>query len=313
MKKLLTLAIVLLLCKVSLAQDLQSQIRQVIQDGSSKTVKIMEDKGTGSGFIISQDGFIVTAYHVVKEAKTVEVITNSGKTYHADVIGTAKTKDLALVKINGINLPFFEMADSDKVFVGQFAVAIGYPFGEYSANFGIIGNTMEPMSDRIFSLKSDVPINPGNSGGPLLDLEGRVIGINDAVYDGANTVSYSIPSNTLTGILVKLRSNKPIEAGYAGVTVQLLTSDLSLKFGASEHQFGLLVSDIADGTNASESGLQVGDIIIIANTHEVKGTLFFATLVAGLEPGDLLHLVILRDGQQKLIQFEVNHRPEEAK
>jgi serine protease Do len=205
MKRLsLLLLIILFSVKVSLALDLQQQVQLAIKDGSPKTVKIINHTGTGAGFLITSTGYIVTAAHVVKDNTTVEVVLNNGDWYKAQVINSSLVKDLALIKISGTGFPFFKIADSSKVFIGEFVIAIGYPFGKYSSTFGIVSGLLEVGEDKILYTKSDVALNPGNSGGPLVNMAGEVIAINDAIESEANTTSFSIPSNTLAEILPEL-------------------------------------------------------------------------------------------------------------
>lgn len=205
MKKLLmSLLIILSIVKVSLASDLQQQVQQVIKEGAPKTVKIVEPGGTGSGFIISANGYIATAAHVVAGRSEVEVTLNNKRWYKARVVSTSLVKDLAIIKIYETGLPYFKLADSSKNYVGQFVVTIGYPKGKYAATFGIISNLLEVGEDGLSYTKSDAALNPGSSGGPMIDLNGEVIAVNDAIETEANTISYSIPSNTLSDILIEL-------------------------------------------------------------------------------------------------------------
>lgn len=203
-KLLLAIIVILSVAKVSLATDVQQQVQKVVKDGSEKTVKIVEPGGTGSGFIISSNGYIATAAHVVAGKSEVEVILFNKHWYKARVVNSSVVKDLAIIKIAETGLPFFTLADSNKNYVGQFVVAIGYPLGKYSATFGIISSLREAGSDGIDYTKSDAALNPGNSGGPLINLDGQVVAVNDAIESEANTISYSIPSNTLAEILLEL-------------------------------------------------------------------------------------------------------------
>ncbi len=310
MKKLVLWFAFVLLAPAICFADLQQDVKHVIDSSSPKTVKITESGGTGSGFIISPNGYIITNAHVVHSDKTVTVIMSTGKKYKAEVISSSKVKDLALVKIKATGLPFFEIANSDEVYAGQFALAIGYPFGKYGVNFGVISNTEESGEGNLIYLKSDVAINPGNSGGPLLNMDGKIIGINDAIYDGANTTTYSIPSNTLTSILAKLMKNEPIKKALAGITVQGLTSDLAKSFGVPEDQIGVLVSEISETSNAGYAGLETGDIIVRANNKLCTESSKLSTLVGNMSPGDMLNLEVIREGKTIKISFQLLEAPE---
>ena len=303
------LFIVLLLSGQVYASDLQQEVKKVIEDGSTKTVQIIESEGSGSGFIISKDGYILTNAHVVHDNKTVIAIMSDGRKFKAEVISKSKVRDLALIKIKADNLLFFELSNSDEVYNGEFAIAIGYPFGEYSATFGIISSILEPNKDRAFFLKSDVAINPGNSGGPLIDLTGKIIGINDAIYEGANTTSYSIPSNTIIDSLPHLIAKEEIKQGFAGLTVQTLTPDLALHFNVLDTQSGVLIADIREGSNASKSGLEIGDIIISLNKRVVNDSARLSAMIANISPGNKADLSILRDGNLMNISFNVQEAP----
>lgn len=268
---------------------------------------------SGSGVIITSDGYIVTNLHVVKDADAIEVITNNAKqSYKAKVIGSDPSTDLALLKIEGKNLQHITMGNSDNVKVGEWVLAVGNPFnltstvtaGIVSAkgrNINIVNNQF-PIESFI---QTDAAINPGNSGGALVDLQGRLVGINTAI--ASNTGSYNgygfaIPVNIVAKIVKDLIEFKEVQRGFTGLEVKEIDAILAQKINLTDN-LGVVVDYILPEGPAENAGIKTGDVIIKFNTKDLDSKSSYDEQLAYLRPGDKIKLTILRNG--KPIDFNV--------
>lgn len=221
----------------------------------------------GSGFIISEDGYILTNHHVVDGADEIIVKMRDRRELQAEVIGSDERTDVALLKIKAKGLPVAKLAKQKKLKVGQWVLAIGEPFGlDYTVTHGIISALGRALPDDTYVpfIQSDVSINPGNSGGPLFNMEGEVIGINSQIYSssgGAIGLSFSIPIDIAMNVADQLRNKGEVVRGYLGVLIQEVTSDLSKSFGL-QRPMGALVGETVPNSPAEKAGLQSGDIIL---------------------------------------------------
>jgi Do/DeqQ family serine protease len=258
------------------------------------------DKSLGSGFIISKDGYIVTNDHVVRDAESVQVKLSNDKVYDAKVIGGDHKTDIAVIKINAADLPVAVLGDSDKLEVGQWAIAIGNPFGlERSMTVGVIsatGRTNMGIETYENFIQTDASINPGNSGGPLLNIHGEVIGINTAIVAAGQGIGFAIPITMAKPIVTQLLQKGSVSRGYMGVTIQPVTEELARSFGLKQTK-GALVNDILKGGPAEKAGVRQGDVIIGFNGSEVKDPSHLQRLVAEAGVAKSVKLKIFRDGK----------------
>jgi Do/DeqQ family serine protease len=269
---------------------------------------------SGSGVILTDDGYIVTNNHVVKDADVIEVITNNQKqSYKAKIIGTDPSTDLALLKIEGINLPHLTLGNSDNVEIGEWVLAVGNPFnltstvtaGIVSAkgrNINIVNNQF-PIESFI---QTDAAINPGNSGGALVDLNGKLIGINTAI--ASNTGSYNgygfaIPVNIVAKIVKDLIEFKEVQRGFTGMDVKDIDADLAKKLNINNN-LGVYVSSVLAEGPADNAGLRAGDIIIKVNGSEIDSKSIFDEHIEYLRPGEKAKMTIIRNGKE--MEFAVS-------
>ncbi|HPI91746.1 MAG TPA: DegQ family serine endoprotease [Deltaproteobacteria bacterium] len=272
-------------------------------------------QGQGSGFIITPDGYILTNNHVVGDADKVLVKLLDGREFTAKTIGTDPPTDVAVIKIDAKNLPVLPLGDSSKVEVGEWVLALGNPFGlSHTLTAGIVsatGRNHVGISDYEDFIQTDAAINPGNSGGPLINLEGKVIGINTAIYSqsgGYMGIGFAIPVNMAKDIYDQLVKQGNVTRGYLGVMIQELTPEIAKSFGLKEAS-GVLVSDIMPGTPAEKAGLKQGDIIIRFNGEQVDTVAPFRNRVALMAPGTKADLTVIRDGRQRNLTVKIEKMP----
>ena len=267
----------------------------------------------GSGVIIRSDGYILTNDHVVAGADRVTVRLQDGREFVGKVMRDFRS-DLALIKIDANNLPAAELADSDRVNVGEWALAFGAPFGlSDTMTHGVISSLHRQESigsgqdERYYSslMQTDASINPGNSGGPLVDLYGRVIGINVAIESPSGTsagIGFAIPSNTAKYIADSLMSKGSVTRGYLGLSPATLTYDYQQRYGVKE---GALVTSVADGTPAAKAGFQVEDVIVRFDGKPVKDDASFRDMVARTAPGTRVPVEVRRGGNAQTLEVTV--------
>jgi serine protease Do len=272
--------------------------------------------GEGSGFLISKDGYILTNNHVVGGANRLEVALHDGRKMEAKVVGTDAHTDVALIKIEGQDLPVLPMGDSDVMEVGEWVLAIGSPFGlTGTVTSGIVsakGRDGMGITDYENFLQTDAAINPGNSGGPLVNLQGQAIGINTAILSrdgGYNGIGFAIPMNMAKQICGQLMEHGTVTRGFLGVIIQPLTPELANSFGLGDAT-GVLIGDVSSDGPAARIGLQRGDVIVKFNGEPVKDTTSFRNRVAMITPETSVDLEVLRDGQPKSFSLQVGKLPE---
>ena len=267
--------------------------------------------GLGSGFIISKDGYIVTNYHVVEGASKIKVFLTSRKDpYQAKLIGFDEQLDLAVLKINaGNNLPFLEFGDTNKLEVGSWVIAIGNPYGlDHTVTVGVISAKGRPITidGNQFKdlLQTDASINPGNSGGPLIDLNGKVIGINTAINAQAQGIGFAIPSSTVTQVLDQLINEGKVIRPWLGVYLQPVTKELAEYFGLDKPE-GVLISAVSEGSPAHKAGLRRGDIILEYNEKKIKDIEQLQEEVANSKIDQKVVLLIFRDGKTQYVPLKI--------
>jgi len=258
------------------------------------------DRSLGSGFIISKDGYIVTNDHVVRDAESIQVRLSNDKVYDAKVIGGDHKTDIAVIKINAADLPAAVLGDSDTLEVGQWAIAIGNPFGlDRTMTVGVIsatGRTNMGIETYENFIQTDASINPGNSGGPLLNVYGEVIGINTAIVAAGQGIGFAIPISMAKPVLAQLIRKGSVSRGYMGVTIQPVTEELAQSFGLKQAK-GALVNDVIKGGPADKAGIRQGDIITALNGSEVKDPSHLQRLVAEAGIGKIAKISIFRNGR----------------
>jgi serine protease Do len=268
----------------------------------------------GSGFIISSDGYILTSNHLVEEAEKVEVELADERKFPAEIKGTDPETDLALIKIDANNLPFLELADSDKLEVGEWVLAIGSPFGlNRTVTEGIVSATGRSglgLTTYEDFIQTTAAINFGNSGGPLINLDGKAVGINSAIVGSTGNIGigFAVPINMAKAILPQLKKGEEIERGFLGVDIQDLTPELAEYFGLKDTK-GVLIPEVHEGSAAEKAGLKPNDIIVEFNGKKVESTRELQKCVAMLEPGTSVEIVVFRGGEKSTLTAELAKRP----
>jgi len=271
----------------------------------------------GSGFILSSDGYIVTNTHVIDGAKQILVRLSDQREFEAELIGKDKPTDIALLKIDEVDLPAVRTFNSDKLDIGQWVLAIGSPFGlEHTASQGIISGLGRNLPRDAFVpfIQTDVAINPGNSGGPLFDLEGRVIGVNSQIFTttgGSIGVSFAIPINVALNVAEQLKTDKKVTRGWLGINAQNLTHNLAKSFGLKA-PVGALISGVLQSSPADQAGLLPGDIIIEFNNKAIdSGTSLVRTV--GFTPVDTeVPVTLIRDKEELTFSVLVKELTDDA-
>ena len=270
-------------------------------------------RSMGSGFVISDDGYILTNHHVVDNADEIQVLFADRQEYMATVVGTDRRSDLALLKIEASNLPSLEFATPDALKVGAWVLAIGSPFGlDYSVTAGIvsaIGRSLPTTKGENYVpfIQTDVSINPGNSGGPLFNLEGQVVGINSQIYSrsgGSIGLSFAIPASVAVGVIEQLKDHGKVQRGWLGVAIQDVDKNLaeSLQLGASQ---GALINAVEPESPADKGGIKPGDVIMRFNGQTIVDSGDLPHVVGIMTPGDSAKVIVYREGKRKTLTMKV--------
>jgi serine protease Do len=291
---------------------------------------LARQRATGSGVLLTADGFIVTNAHVVTEARSITVILAvpragrpmqsilkpSGRPMHARVIGLDSETDLAVLKIDGHDLPFLELGDSDDIRQGQLVLALGSPLGlENSVTMGVVSGVARQLrpEDRMVYVQTDAPINPGNSGGPLLDMDGRVIGINTLIFSqsgGAEGIGFAAPSNIVRYVFEEIRSTGTVRRGHIGALAQTITPVLAEALGLAQ-DWGVILGDVAPDGPADRAGLEPGDVVVTLDGKPMENGRQFDVNLYRRRVGDVVRLDVARAGLRRTVQVEVVQRPED--
>lgn len=277
--------------------------------------KPQPQRGTGSGVIISADGFILTNNHVAGDADEIKVKLADGREFKARRIGTDPETDLALVKIDAQNLPYAKLGDSSKLEQGEWVIALGSPFGlEQTMTAGIVSATQRDLRSGPYDsfIQTDASINPGNSGGPLVNMQGEVIGINTLIFSrsgGSEGIGFAIPANLAKKVYAQLAAHGKVLRGYLGINLQELTPVLAKNFGY-EGSAGVLVGDVANANSpAAKAGLKSGDVIVEFSGQHVKSPKQLSELVADTPVGQAVALKYVRDGRTATTTITLGERP----
>lgn len=278
----------------------------------------MKQRSLGSGFVVSNDGYILTNNHVVADADEIQVTFTENEKYEAKIIGRDEKTDIALIKIDvDKRLTAVKLGDSDKLRIGDWVVAIGNPFG--------LGNTVTAgivsAKGRIIGagpydnfIQTDASINPGNSGGPLFNLEGEVVGINTAIVapSGGNVgIGFAIPINMAKSVMSQLKERGKVVRGWIGVTIQTVTPELKEKFDLEAAE-GALVAEVSEDSPAEKAGLERGDVIITFDGKKVKSMQLLPSIVAATPVDKEVEVVVMRKGEKKTLKLKVGELKDEA-
>ena len=282
-------------------------------------------KSSGSGVVISPDGFVMTNHHVIENADKVTVTLSGGDEYEAEIIGSDETSDLALIKLSGSDFPYAELANSDDLLIGEWVIALGNPFELFSisnkpsASVGIISATNMDFgmqkSGKVLQdmIQTDAAINPGNSGGPLVNAMGQVIGINTFIFTdyehfrGSVGIGFAIPINSARRIAEELRMTGEIDRGYStGLIVQSVTRSIS-RYLDIPFVKGVIIVEINQGSPADMTGLEPGDVILSVNGEDVNKPSDIRTVILenDLRSGDKVTLQIFRNGNYKKVKMRL--------
>ncbi|GFE57473.1 DegQ family serine endoprotease [Geobacter sp. AOG1] len=270
-------------------------------DGRQPKPQYRRENSLGSGFIINKEGYIITNDHVVRDAESIQVKLSNEEEYSGKVVGSDPKTDIAVIKINAKDpLPAAVLGDSSKLQVGQWAIAIGNPFGlDRTVTVGVVSATgrsnmgIETYEDFI---QTDASINPGNSGGPLLNIYGEVIGINTAIVAAGQGIGFAIPVNMAKQVVAQLIKKGNVTRGWLGVAIQPVTQEIARSFNLDKPR-GALVSDIMAGSPAEKAGLRRGDIILSFAGKEIKDSRQLQLVVAETPVGQQVAVEIFRDGK----------------
>lgn len=271
--------------------------------------------GLGSGVIVSPDGYIVTNYHVVKEADEIKVTLSDKKEYTGKVVGSDPKTEISIVKIEARDLPTLPWGNSEKLQVGEIVLAVGNPYGlNQTVTMGIvsaIGRANVGIADYEDFIQTDAAINPGNSGGALVNPRGELVGINTAIFStsgGYQGIGFAIPSNMIKSIMDSLVKKGKVIRGWLGVSIQKITPELSKQFKMKEDS-GILVSDAVENSPAEKAGIKRGDVIIEYDGKRVDEPYQLRNMVANTAPGEEHQLTILRDGVRQTVAVIVGDVP----
>lgn len=272
-----------------------------------------ERMGLGSGFIISEDGYVLTNNHVVEGADSVIVRMSDRREFDAEIIGTDPRSDLALLRIDASDLPTLKLAADDNLEVGEWVLAIGSPFGlDYSVSAGIVsakGRSLptEKNENYVPFIQTDVAINPGNSGGPLFNLAGEVIGVNSQIFTrsgGSIGLSFAIPASVARNVVEQLKENGRVTRGWLGVTIQDVDKNLAESFGL-KRPGGALVAEVSADSPAGKGGIRSGDVIVRFDGKEIPTSADLPHVVGLVAPGSRVEVEIVRDKSPKTLTVEV--------
>ena len=291
----------------------QNQLDEFLAPFFNQMPQDRKESSLGSGFIISDDGYIVTNNHVIKDADQVKVILHDKTEYEATIIGTDPMTDLALIKIKAENLMPLKFGSSSNAEVGSWVVAIGSPFGlEQTVTAGIVSAKGRILGSGPYDdfIQTDASINPGNSGGPLLNLDGEVIGINTAIVRSGQGIGFAIPSDLATGIIDQLTEQKTVSRGWLGVAIQNVTEELAKYYGIKETK-GVYIAKVFEGDPADKAGIKVGDVIFLINDKPIDSSRDLTLTIGSASVGEIVNVKLIREGKEKMVKVELGKRPDQ--
>lgn len=273
-------------------------------------------RGVGSGFILSQDGLVLTNAHVVANAKEVTVKLTDKREFRAKVLGFDKPTDIALLKIDATDLPSVRIGDAAQLKVGEWVAAIGSPYGfENTVTSGIVSAKFRSLPEGTYVpfIQTDVAVNPGNSGGPLFNMNGEVVGINSQIYSrtgGYQGLSFAIPIDVAMKVKDQLRKYGKVTRGHMGVTIQELNQSLAESFGLQRAE-GALVTAVTPNSPAQKAGIRTGDVIVGFNGQPISSSAQLPLAVGDVRPGDTATVRVWRQGKPQDLKIVVGESPQE--
>jgi serine protease Do len=273
----------------------------------------------GSGVIVSNDGYILTNNHVVKDAEEIKVLLSDKREFKGTIIGTDPKTDIAVIKIDAQDLSTITMGNSDALRVGEVVLAIGSPYGlDQTVTMGIVsavGRANVGIADYEDFIQTDAAINPGNSGGALVTAKGELVGINTAIFSrtgGYQGIGFAIPSNMAKAVMGSLIREGKVVRGWLGVTIQQITSELAQQFNLGE-EYGALVGDVIELSPAEKAGIMRGDVIIEFDGKQVEDPFTLRNTVANTPPGTKVKVKVIREGKTKTVTVEIGELQADAK
>lgn len=295
------------------SQQIPDIFRDLFEYGGQSRSPAQKVRSSGSGFVISSDGFILTNHHVVDQATEIQVLFSDRSEYQATIIGSDRRSDLALLKIEAKGLDSLKFANSDKLKVGEWVLAIGSPFGlDYSVTAGIVsakGRSLptEQGENYVPFIQTDVAINPGNSGGPLFNLDGRVVGINSQIFSrsgGSIGLSFSIPSSVALRVVDQLKESGVVQRGWLGVAIQDVNKALAQSLELDKPR-GALINTVEIDSPADKGGIEPGDVIVKLNGQEIIDADDLPHLIGMLAPDTQSKIEVIRQGKRKVLKFTI--------
>ena len=291
-------------------EQLPDALRRFFQDREPQAPR---GGGTGSGFIISKEGYIVTNHHVVAQADEVIVRLSDRREFDATVIGTDQRSDLALLQVDANDLPFLQLGKSSELKVGEWVLAIGSPFGlDYSVTAGSVsakGRSLptERGENYVPFIQTDVAINPGNSGGPLFNLQGEVVGVNSQIFTrsgGSIGLSFAIPAKVVKNIIEQLEVNGEVVRGWLGVSIQNVDRTLAESFDLDRPR-GALVAQVGKDSPAERAGIESGDIIVEVDGEQIEVSADLPHVIGLIAPGSKVPVSVIREGKERSVRVEI--------
>jgi serine protease Do len=266
-----------------------------------------ERRSSGSGFIIREDGYLVTNAHVVADAERIQVRLTDGRRFDAKLIGLDERVDLALLKIDATGLPVASLGDSNRSRVGEFVLALGHPFGlEQTVSFGIVsrkGSPIQVAAPGFEFIQTDAAVNPGNSGGPLVNMAGEVVGVNSmAAVNGS--IGFAIPVNLVKALLPQLAEKGKVEWGWLGVTIAEVPDEDAAKFGLKEPK-GVLIRQVAAGQPADQGGIRANDVVVSVDGTSVEGPRDLQRIISSTPVGKVVKISLIREGKETEVAVTV--------
>jgi len=291
-------------------------LRRFFGDGEGGDIEEFDARSLGSGFIIDTDGYVVTNYHVVKDAAEIIVRLSDRREYPAEIVGSDERSDIALLRIEAKDLPIVKLGKSAGLKVGEWVMAIGSPFGfEHSVSVGVVsalGRSL-PRESYVPFIQTDVAINPGNSGGPLFNLDGEVVGINSQIYSrtgGFMGLSFAIPIDTAIDVVSQLKGTGHVTRGWLGVLIQDVNRDLAESFGMDK-PMGAVVLKVLPDSPAAEAGLKVGDVVVEFNGEPISYSSDLPVYVGRTKVGSKAKARLIREGKPMTVSITIGELPPE--
>lgn len=298
-------------------EDIPPMFREFFREQTPNYPQYQQTRSLGSGFIISDDGYILTNNHVVNGADEIIVRLSDRRELKATLVGADPRTDVALLKVEAKSLPVVKMGKSETLKVGEWVMAIGSPFGfDHSVSVGVVsakGRSLGAESNYVPFIQTDVAINPGNSGGPLFNLNGEVVGVNSQIVTrsgGFMGLSFAIPVDVAVNVADQLKTSGKVQRAWLGVMIQEVSRDLAESFGLAKPAGALVVDILPDGP-AAKSGLQVGDVVLSVNGQAINRSADLPHIVGMLNAGEKANLQVMRNGSNKNITIVTETLPDD--